>query len=251
MCLPADAAGGRIRLGVCLATSGQGGIHLLNGLYDAKLDQQPVLAITGMQFNDVSNTFGQQDVELDKLFMDVACYNNRVMSGAHMEPVIDLAVRSAIDKRGVAHVTIPIDVQQQPAKQSRSERNVAHHTSATSAISGNVPPDADLREAADILNAGKHVAILAGQGALHASDEVLQLAKKLGAPIVKPLLGKAVVPDDSPYTTGGIGLLGTAPSEEVLSDCDTLIMVGTSYPYVEYLPKPGDCKTIQEVSKLR
>ena len=110
------------RLGVCLATSGPGGIHLLNGLYDAKLDQQPVLAVTGMQYNDVTNTFSQQDVELDKLFIDVACYNNRVMSGAHMEPVVDLAIRSAIDQRGVAHITIPIDVQQQPIKQSRSER---------------------------------------------------------------------------------------------------------------------------------
>jgi pyruvate dehydrogenase (quinone)/pyruvate oxidase len=233
------------RLGVCLATSGPGGIHLLNGLYDAKLDQQPVLAITGMQFNDVSNTFGQQDVELDKLFMDVACYNNRVMSGAHMEPTIDLAIRSAIDKRGVAHVTIPIDVQQQPAKQSRSERNVAHHSSSNSAVSGNVPSGASLRAAADIIQKGKKIAILAGQGALHASDEVLRLAEMLAAPIVKPLLGKAVVPDDSPYTTGGIGLLGTAPSEEVLSECDTLIMIGTSYPYIEYLPKPGDTKTIQ------
>ena len=233
------------RLGVCLATSGPGGIHLLNGLYDAKLDQQPVLAITGMQFNDVANTFGQQDVELDKLFMDVACYNNRVMSGAHMEPVIDLAIRTAIDKRSVAHITVPIDVQLQPVKESRSERNVANHTSSVSAISGNFPAEQDLRTAAGILNAGKRVVILAGQGALHASDEVLQLAEKLGAPIVKPLLGKAVVPDDSPYTTGGIGLLGTAPSEDALADCDTLIMIGTSYPYVEYLPKPGDCRTIQ------
>lgn len=233
------------RLGVCIATSGPGGIHLLNGLYDAKLDQQPVLAITGMQFNDVANTFGQQDVELDKLFIDVACYNNRVMSGAHMEPTIDLAIRSAIDKRGVAHVTIPIDVQQQPAKQSRSERNVAHHTSAHSAISGNIPPETSLRAAAKIINDGKRIAILAGQGALHASEELLQLAELVAAPIVKPLLGKAVVPDDSPYTTGGIGLLGTAPSQEALSECDTLIMVGTSYPYIEYLPKPGHCNIVQ------
>ncbi len=233
------------KLGVCIATSGPGGIHLLNGLYDAKLDQQPVLAITGMQFNDVANTFGQQDVELDKLFMDVACYNNRVMSGAHMESVIDLAIRSAIDKRGVAHITIPIDVQQQSVKQSRSERNPPHHTSSVYAISGNFPANADLKSAAEIVNEGKKIAILAGQGALHASDEVLALAEKLGAPIVKPLLGKAVVPDDSPYTTGGIGLLGTAPSEDVISECDTLIMIGTSYPYVEYLPKPEDCKVIQ------
>ncbi|WP_263357261.1 thiamine pyrophosphate-dependent enzyme [Acidicapsa ligni] len=233
------------RLGVCLSTSGPGGIHLLNGLYDAKMDQQPVLAITGMQFNDVTGTFQQQDVELDKLFIDVACYNNRVMSGAHMESVVDLAIRSAIEKRSVAHVTIPIDVQQQPVKEARSERNVAHHSSSISAISGNTPGQHDLQTAAEILNNGKRIAILAGQGALHASDELIQLAELLGAPIIKPLLGKGCVPDDSPYTTGGIGLLGTAPSEEALEKCDTLLMIGTSYPYMEYLPKPDDCRCVQ------
>jgi pyruvate dehydrogenase (quinone)/pyruvate oxidase len=233
------------RLGVCLATSGPGGIHLLNGLYDAKMDQQPVLAITGMQYNDVTGTFGQQDVELDKLYMDVAVYNERVMSAAHMEPVADLAIRSAIDKRGVAHITIPIDVQQEPVKQGRSKRNRPHHTSAQRAIPGNVPSMGDLKEAAAILNDGKRVAILAGQGALHASAELIALAEMLGAPIVKPLLGKACVPDDSPYTTGGIGLLGTAPSEDVMENCDVLLMVGTSYPYIEYLPEPGKCKVIQ------
>jgi pyruvate dehydrogenase (quinone) len=233
------------RLGVCLATSGPGGIHLLNGLYDAKMDQQPVLAITGMQFNDVTGTFQQQDVELDKLFIDVACYNNRVMSGAHMESVVDLAIRSAIEKRSVAHITIPIDVQQQPAKAAKSQRNVASHSSSVHAISGNVPPPHDLQAAAKILNGGKRIAILAGQGALHATDELLQLAELLGAPIIKPLLGKGCVPDDSPYTTGGIGLLGTAPSEEALEGCDTLLMIGTSYPYIEYLPSPGDCRCLQ------
>jgi pyruvate dehydrogenase (quinone) len=233
------------RLGVCLATSGPGGIHLLNGLYDAKLDQQPVLAITGMQFNDVTGTFQQQDVELDKLFIDVACYNNRVMSGAHMESVADLAIRSAIEKRSVAHITIPIDVQQQPAKAEKSQRNVLKHSSSVYAISGNIPPLHDLQAAANVLNDGKRIAILAGQGSLHATDELLQLAELLGAPIIKPLLGKGCVPDDSPYTTGGIGLLGTAPSEEALADCDTLLMIGTSYPYIEYLPKPGDCRCLQ------
>jgi pyruvate dehydrogenase (quinone)/pyruvate oxidase len=177
--------------------------------------------------------------------MDVACYNNRVMSGAHMEPVADLAIRSAIEKRQVAHITIPIDVQTAPMKQDRSERNIPNHTSSVRAISGNVPPPADVRAAVELLNKGKRVAILAGQGALHASEELIQLAEVLGAPIVKPLLGKGCVPDDSPYTTGGIGLLGTAPSEDALADCDTLLMVGTSYPYIEYLPKPGDCKCIQ------
>jgi pyruvate dehydrogenase (quinone)/pyruvate oxidase len=234
------------RLGVCLATSGPGGIHLLNGLYDAKMDQQPVLAITGMQFNDVTGTFQQQDVELDKLFMDVACYNNRVMSAPHMEPVADLAIRSAIDKRQVAHITIPIDVQlMEVGKHDRSERNRPHHSSSVGATSGNLPTPEELKAAAAVIKDGKRIAILAGQGALHAGDELIQLAELLGAPIVKPLLGKGCVPDDSPYTTGGIGLLGTKPSEDVLEECDTLIMVGTSYPYIEYLPKPGDCKCVQ------
>ena len=234
------------RLGVCLSTSGPGGIHLLNGLYDAKLDQQPVLAITGMQFNDVTGTFSQQDVELDKLFMDVCCYNERVMSAPHMEPVADLAIRSAIMKRSVAHITIPIDVQQQKVgKKDRSQRNVAHHTSTHPAISGNFPTQGDIEQAIQIINNGKRIAILAGQGALHATDELLELAELLGAPIVKPLLGKAAVPDDSPYTTGGVGLLGTKPSQDVLEKCDTLIMIGTSYPYIEFLPAPGDCKAVQ------
>jgi pyruvate dehydrogenase (quinone)/pyruvate oxidase len=234
------------RLGVCLATSGPGGIHLLNGLYDAKMDQQPVLAITGMQFRDVTGTFSQQDVELDKLYMDVACFNQRVMDAPHMEPIADLAIRSAIEKRQVAHITIPIDVQtEELGKRDRSERNIPHHTSSKYAISGNVPPMEEVKAAAEVINKGKRIAILAGQGALQASDELLQLAELLGAPIVKPLLGKGCVPDDSPYTTGGIGLLGTKPSEDVLAECDTLIMVGTSYPYIEYLPKPGDCRCVQ------
>jgi pyruvate dehydrogenase (quinone) len=233
------------RLGVCLATSGPGGIHLLNGLYDAKMDQQPVLAITGMQFQDITGTFSQQDVELDKLFIDVACYNERVMNAPHMENVVDLAIRSAIMKRGVAHITIPIDVQTMPIDKGRSKRNLPNHTSTVYAVSGNQPVQGDLKQAASILNAGKRVAILAGAGALHATDELLEVAELLGAPIVKPLLGKACVPDDSPYTTGGIGLLGTKPSQDVMENCDTLLMIGTSYPYIEFLPAPGDCKVVQ------
>ena len=234
------------RLGVCLSTSGPGGIHLLNGLYDAKMDQAPVLAITGMQFTDVTGSFGQQDVELDKVFVDVACYNQRIMSSTHVEPTMDLAIRTAMMMRGVAHVTIPIDIQlQDVSDKQRSDRNVAHHTSSAFTITGNEPMPADLQHAAAILNAGKKVAILAGAGALKAGDELLEIAELLGAPIVKPLLGKACVPDDSPYTTGGIGLLGTAPSQDVIEGCDTLLMVGTSYPYMEYLPKPGECKCVQ------
>jgi len=233
------------RLGVCVATSGPGGIHLLNGLYDAKMDGAPVLAITGMQHSDLIGTFTQQDVSLDKLYEDVAEYNERVMSGAHMEPVADLAIRTALTKRGVAHITIPVDVQVESMKKGRSSRNPVHHTSAVPANFEQLPSSVEIEHAADILNRGKKIVILAGQGALHATDELEAMAEKLGAPIVKPLLGKAAVPDDSPYTTGGLGLLGTEPSQDALEDCDTLFMVGTSFPYTEFLPEPGSVKCVQ------
>lgn len=233
------------RLGVCIATSGPGGIHLLNGLYDAKLDQAPVLAITGMQHSDLIGTFTQQDVELDKLFIDVTEYNERVMNGAHMESVADLAIRTAIAKRGVAHITIPVDVQVQEAKKGRTERNPAHHTSAVPAYFERVPSEMELEHAAQVLNRGKKIAILAGQGALDATQELEEVAEILGAPIVKALLGKAAVPDDSPYTTGGIGLLGTEPSQDALEGCDTFFMVGTSFPYIEFMPAPGAAKCVQ------
>jgi pyruvate dehydrogenase (quinone)/pyruvate oxidase len=233
------------RLGVCIATSGPGGIHLLNGLYDAKLDHAPVLAITGMQHSDLIGTFTQQDVALDKLFIDVTNYNERVMNGAHMESVADLAIRTAMETRGVSHLTIPVDIQVQSVKKDRSARNPAHHSSATSAQSDNLPCPIDLELAADVLNRGKKIAILAGQGALQATNELEQIAEILGAPIVKALLGKAAVPDDSPYTTGGIGLLGTEPSQDALEDCDTLFIVGSSFPYIEFLPEPGSVTCVQ------
>ena len=233
------------RLGVCIATSGPGGIHLLNGLYDAKMDQAPVLAITGMQHSDMIGTFTQQDVALDKLFIDVAVYNQLVMNGAHMESVADLAIRTALASRGVAHITIPVDVQVQEVKKGRSPRNPVHHTSAVHAYFDQVPARVELDHAADILNRGKKIAILAGQGALHATQELEELAETLGAPIIKALLGKAAVPDDSPYTTGGIGLLGTEPSQDALEQCDTLLMIGTSFPYIEFLPEPGTIKCVQ------
>lgn len=232
------------RIGVCLATSGPGGIHLLNGLYDAKLDGQPVLAITGMAFHDMVNTFTQQDVELDKVFMDVCVYNNRIMGPAHVENTVDLAVRTALSYRGVSHITISTDIQDM-THDERSQRNVKGHSADLFARSARLPNEADLRQAADILSKGKRVAILAGQGALHATDELEEAAELLAAPIIKPLLGKACVPDDSPYTTGGIGLLGTRPSQEALENCDTLLMVGTSFPYIEFYPKPGSVKAIQ------
>jgi pyruvate dehydrogenase (quinone) len=234
------------KLGVCLATSGPGGIHLLNGLYDAKLDNQPVLAITGLQFHDLIGTYTQQDVALDKLFMDVAVYNERVMGPTHVENVTDLACRTALAYRGVAHLTFPVDVQEMEVKsRQRSKRNIPHHSSDVSARSARLPEKGDLQRAADILNGGKKVAILAGRGALDATDELEQTAELLGAPIVKALLGKAAVPDGSPYTTGGIGLLGTKPSQEALEDCDTLFIVGSSFPYIEFMPKPDQAKGVQ------
>ena len=233
------------RLGVCIATSGPGGIHLLNGLYDAKMDRAPVLAITGLQHSDLIGTFTQQDVALDKLYMDVAVYNERVMNGAHMESVADLAIRTALETRGVAHITIPVDVQVESMKKGRTKRNPPHHTSSTPAYSDHLPSRVDLEHAADILNRGKRIAILAGQGALQATAELEEVAEILGAPIVKALLGKAAVPDDSPYTTGGIGLLGTEPSQTALEDCDTLFIIGSSFPYIEFLPEPGQAKCVQ------
>jgi pyruvate dehydrogenase (quinone) len=205
------------RLGCCLATSGPGGIHLLNGLYDAKLDGQPVLALTGLQFHDLIGTHTQQDVELDKLFVDVCVYNARVMGPAHVENVADLACRTALCYRGVSHLTFPVDFQSMPVeRKSSTPRNVSGHNSEVFARGARLPDEQNLLKAAEILNQGERVAILAGRGALHATDELEKIAATLAAPIVKALLGKAAVPDDSPYTTGGIGLLGTVIVEAIV-----------------------------------
>lgn len=234
------------KLGCCLATSGPGGIHLLNGLYDAKLDGAPVLAITGLQFHDLVGTHTQQDVALDKLFIDVARFNERVMGAAHVRNVTELACRTALSYRCVSHITIPVDIQDQEIKDDeRSKRNRPSHASNADARPLLTPPASDLRAAADILNAGAKVVILAGQGAIGAGDQLEQLADLLGAPVVKALLGKACIPDDSPFTTGGIGLLGTEPSEQAMKACDTLFIVGSSFPYIEFYPKPGSARGVQ------
>src|SRR5256885_2598125 len=195
------------RLGVCMATSGPGGIHLLNGLYDAKLDGQPVLAITGHTFHDLIGTHYQQDVDLDKLFMDVAAYNQRIMGAAHVANVLDEAIKTALAFRAVAHITIPKDIQDwAESDDRRSSTNVPKHSADIYQDALSLPPLSSLQEAAQVINAGSKVAVLAGRGCLGARADVLQLAEKVAGPIIKPLLGKAVVPDDSPYTTGGIGL---------------------------------------------
>ena len=240
------------RIGVCLATSGPGGLHLLNGLYDAKLDCQPVLAITGLQFHDLIGTYSQQDVELDKVFMDVAKFNQRVMGPAHVENVVDIACRTALSYRGVAHITFPVDMQSMPAERKGSKLNVPFHSWGGSAASARLPAGDDMEKAADILNAGRRIAILAGRGALHATDELLQIAEQLGAPVATALLGKGAIPDDSPYAVGTVGMLGTAPSQEALEECDTLLIVGSTFPYVEYYPKPGAARAVQiELDPLR
>ena len=232
------------KLGVCLATSGPGGIHLLNGLYDAKLDGQSVLAITGHAFHDLIDTHQQQDVDLDRLFEDVTVYNARIMGPAHVQNVTNLACRTALNYRGVAHLNFPTDIQDMENGE-RSKRNVPNHSSEVSAESGRMPLENDLERAAAILNEGKKIVILAGQGALNASEELIRVAERLAAPIVKALLGKAVVPDDCPYTTGGIGLLGTKASQEALETCDTLLLAGTSFPYIAFYPKPENARAIQ------
>ena len=234
------------KLGVCIATSGPGGIHLLNGLYDAKLDGAPVLAITGLQFHDLVATFTHQDVELDKLFTDVCVYNARVMGPAHVENVVELACRTALAYRGVSHVTMPVDMQSQPAKSApRSERNRPHHVSDVMAEGAHLPSEDQLLRAIRILNDGRKICILAGRGAIGAGNELTAIAERLGAPVGKALLGKSALPDDSPYTTGGVGLLGTRPSQEALESCDTLLIVGSSFPYIEFYPKPGKARAVQ------
>jgi pyruvate dehydrogenase (quinone)/pyruvate oxidase len=233
------------KLGVCLATSGPGGVHLLNGLYDAKLDGQPVLAITGHHFHDLIGTYAQQDVDLDKLFENVARYSVRIMGAAHVEQVTHLACRTALAYGAVTHLNFPVDLQEQKGG-PRSKRNKEHYADTSIlARGGGVPSDENLERAAAILNAGEKVAILAGRGALGATEEVEKLAEALGAPVIKPLLGKAVLPDDSPYTTGSIGLLGTKPSEDAIEECDTLLLVGTSFPYIEFYPKPFEKRAVQ------
>lgn len=234
------------RLGVCLATSGPGGIHLLNGLYDAREDGQPVLAITGHTFHDMIGTHYQQDIDLDKLFIDVAAYNERIMGPDHVVNTVDEAVKTALSRRTVCHLTIPKDIQGWTTKEDqRSSPNVVKHSGDLFVPPAPLPPPALLQEAADLINHGSKVTILAGRGALAARAEVLDLADRVAGPVVKPLLGKAVVPDNSPFTTGGIGLLGTAPSEDAMRECDTLIIVGSSFPYVEFYPKPGHARIVQ------
>jgi len=233
------------QVGVCMATSGPGAIHLLNGLYDAKLDHQPVVAIMGQTFANVMGGDQQQEVDLLSLYKDVAsAYVQQVNVPSALHHCIDRAFRIAAAERTVTAVIIPGDVQDMKATpQPQSIKSV--HTGVGFVSDRGLPAEEDLHRAAEVLNAGKKVALLVGAGALNATDEVLAVADTLGAGIAKALLGKAAVPDDIPYCTNSIGLLGTQPSWEMMQAADTLLVVGSSFPYANFLPPIGQARGVQ------
>jgi pyruvate dehydrogenase (quinone) len=234
------------QVGVCMATSGPGAIHLLNGLYDAKMDHQPVVAIVGQSATTALGADFQQEVDLANLFKDVAKeYVQQVSNAASMRHTIDRAIRIAIDQRTVTCVIIPKDIQEETAVPNPPQIHDSAHTGIGCPVPHVIPKKIDLERAADLLNRGEKIAMLVGAGALGATDEVLQTAEKLGAGVAKAWLGKAVIPDDVPYCTGCIGLLGTKPSWDMMQDCDTLLVVGSSFPYAEFYPKEGDARAIQ------
>ncbi|MGH9057965.1 MAG: thiamine pyrophosphate-requiring protein, partial [Acidimicrobiales bacterium] len=233
-------------VGVCMATSGPGAIHLLNGLYDAKLDHQPVMAIVGQTFVRAMGGDFQQEVNLLQLYSDVAsAYVQQVNVPSTVRHNIDRALRIAKAERTVTAVIVPADVQEMDAVPEQPKATHTVHTGVGWWQPRVIPSTSQLQEAADILNAGQKVAMLVGQGALHATDEILEVAELLGAGVAKALLGKAAVPDDVPYCTGSIGLLGTKPSWDMMQGADTLLMVGTSFPYSEFLPPTWTAKAIQ------
>src|ERR1700728_3229430 len=233
-------------LGVCVGTTGPGAIHLMNGLYDAAFDGAPVVALTGLTFHDRRGVRYQQGVDTVKLMEPLAVYNEEVTGPEHAILIANRACRAALGNRGVAHLAISKDVQlMKLSADKRSMRNPGARSSSSWSPPLSAPPMDQLKAAAAVLNAGSRVAILAGQGALSAREEVTQLADALGAPVAKALLGKAVLPDDSPFTTGGIGDLGTAPSSWAMRSCDTVLILGSTMPWEEYYPKPGQARGVQ------
>ncbi|HET7266718.1 MAG TPA: thiamine pyrophosphate-requiring protein [Oleiagrimonas sp.] len=232
-------------VGVCFATSGPGAIHLLNGLYDAKMDHMPVLAVVGQQARTSLGSDYQQEVDLQNLFKDVSGYVETLMAPAQVRHVFDRAIRIAKSERCVATVIVPNDLQDMDAVPSPPRAHGNVYSGVGYSRPRVLPDEDDLKRAAEVLNAGKKVAMLVGAGALGATDEVLDVAEKLGAGVAKALLGKAAVPDDVSFVTGTIGLLGTKPSWELMTGCDTLLMVGTTFPYVEFLPEDGKVRAVQ------
>jgi pyruvate dehydrogenase (quinone) len=232
--------------GVCLATSGPGAIHLLNGLYDAKLDHQPVVAIVGQQARLGLGGNYQQEVDLTTLFKDVAHeYVQMAMEAGQVRHLIDRAMRIALSERTVTCVIVPNDLQMEPAVETPPHAHGTVHSAPGWSPPRVTPSEDQLEQAAEILNAGKRVAMMVGAGTLDAGEEVVETAEVLGAGVAKALLGKAAVPDDLPFVTGSIGLLGTKPSWDMMQDCDTLLMVGSSFPYSEFLPEEGQARGVQ------
>ncbi len=232
-------------IGVCVATSGPGAIHLLNGLYDAKMDHMPVLAIVGQQASSSLGSDYQQEVDLQTLFGDVANYVEMISNPAQVRHVLDRALRIAAAERAVTCVIIPNDIQEMDAVPSPPRAHGNVYSGVGYAPAHPVPSEAELYAAAEILNAGSKVAVLAGAGALGAAEELTQLADILGCGVAKALLGKAVLPDDLPFVTGSIGLLGTRPSWELMQGCDTMLMIGTTFPYAEFLARDGQARAVQ------
>jgi pyruvate dehydrogenase (quinone) len=232
--------------GVCLATSGPGAIHLLNGLYDADTDHMPVVAIVGQAATSAMGGSYQQEVDLQTLFKDVARnYVTTVTSPAAVRHAIDRAFRIALSEKCVTCVIVPKDIQEMETVSEPPHEHNTIHSSVGYCAPRVIPREEDLKRAAEVLNAGEKVAMLIGAGAMNAADEVIQVAEVLGAGIAKALLGKAALPDDTPGCTGGIGLLGTKPSWDMMKNCDTLLMVGSTFPYSEFLPREGQARAVQ------
>src|ERR1700744_5074370 len=232
------------QVGLCYATSGPGAIHLLNGLYDAKMDHVPVVALVGQQARSGLGASYQQEVDLQNLFQDVTEYVEQASVPEQVRHLIDRAVRIAHNKKAVTCVILPNDLQELDYK----DPPVAHgatHTGVGYAVPAKLPEESLLRAAADVLNSGNKVAMLVGAGALEATDELIAVAERLQAGAGKALLGKAALPDDLPFVTGSLGLLGTKPSWDLMKGCDTFLMIGSAFPYSEFLPKPGDARGVQ------
>lgn len=234
------------KLGVCLGTSGPGAVHLMNGLYDAAMEDAPVLAITGMVPHDLPGTKFIQEVNTVAMLEPIALFNEQVTGPIHAQTVVDLACRTALTTPGLTHITISADVQMKPLSEDKHSKKGGNLTGSSVFMPNtNVPADDELQQIADVLNNSNKIMILAGRGALKAKDEVLKLASVLNAPVTKALLGKALLPDDSPFSTGGIGRLGTLPSAQMIKECDTLLILGSTMPYLEYYPDPATVKGIQ------
>lgn len=234
------------KLGVCLGTTGPGAVHLMNGLYDAAMEGASVLAITGVVPHDLQGTRYIQEVDTVSMLRDIAVYNQLISGPVHAQTVVDLACRSALTTPGLSHITVATDVQMKPLSEDKHSEKGGHLTGSSTFMPRiEIPADNELDQTAALLNSSSKIMILAGRGALHARDEVAALADKLGAPVAKALLGKALLPDDSPFTTGGTGRLGTLASNQMMQECDTLLILGSNMPYLQYYPKAEQAKGIQ------